>query len=92
MSGVDEYGLSFGFAMLMLAVYAIFASMIAEYKFKYMHESGVAIILGIIMSVIIYYTYNEHITFEIQHFLYIFLPPIVFAEGIRNFIAKIQRF
>ena len=65
-----------------MIIYGIAASAISHYKITFIHESGVAILCGILISAFVYYdmSYNT-INLEVEHFLYIFLPPILFAEG-----------
>ena len=67
-----------------------------------MHESGVAIILGAIFGLIIYYVRihilifkanGQVIPFSESSFFYFILPPIIFAAGYtlrrRNFIKNL---
>lgn len=59
----------------------------------FMHESGVAIILGAVFGLIIYYTSGYVIPFSESSFFYFVLPPIIFAAGYtlrrRNFIRNL---
>lgn len=46
-----------------------------------MHESGIAIILGLGISALLHFGFDIHYNFDIEGFLFVFLPPILFTEG-----------
>lgn len=68
-------------AVLMIAIFTITSSCVSHYKIKCLHESGVAIILGIGMSAILYFAFSIEIQFESVHFIFLFLPILVFTES-----------
>jgi len=65
-----------------MTLYAIIASACARYRFRFINESGIAILLGIGLSAIL--KYGFHTNFDLLNsfsFIYFFVPPIIFAEG-----------
>ena len=66
---------------MLLIVYFMFAQFLEIKKFRYLHESTLAILLGILLGLIFYEFENEIITFNGQIFFYFILPPIIFAAG-----------
>jgi sodium/hydrogen exchanger-like protein 6/7 len=82
MAGIDILGYFSTIIMLSIIIYSLCSSAILKYKIKYIHESGVAILLGIIISYIVSKTSDAKIvSLDHEIFLYVFLPPIIFAEG-----------
>jgi sodium/hydrogen exchanger 8 len=67
--------------MLFMTIYAILGSIVASFKIRFINESGVSILLGIILSIVLYYEWQITIPLKSFHFLYFFVPPIILAEG-----------
>jgi len=63
-------------------------------QIHFLHESGIAIILGVIVGVIFYFVNHGqyNLTFDESAFFYFLLPPIIFAAGYnlkrRNFFKN----
>jgi len=81
MSGADKNGITFALFMTAMALYAIIASACARHRFRFINESGIAILLGIGLSAILKYVFHTSIDLQSFQFLYFFVPPIIFAEG-----------
>ena len=69
----------------MICLFILSASFIEHVHFGYIHETGVAIIIGVSISLISrYYGYsgmNSILEFNDNIFFYVWLPPLVFASG-----------
>ena len=67
--------------MSAMFLYAIIASACARYRFRYINNSGIAILIGIGLSAIL--KYGFHTTLDLDSFIFLFflVPPIIFAEG-----------
>ena len=70
---------------VLLAIYVIVGSFMEHKHFIIGHETGVAIITGLIVSSITYATGYHDLTvnlhFNEEIFFYLCLPPIIFASG-----------
>eukprot|EP01017_Pseudomicrothorax_dubius_P037283 TRINITY_DN5449_c0_g1_i4.p1 TRINITY_DN5449_c0_g1~~TRINITY_DN5449_c0_g1_i4.p1 ORF type:complete len:309 (-),score=60.67 TRINITY_DN5449_c0_g1_i4:807-1733(-) len=66
---------------LILVIYVISAHIIERKKFKYLHESGLATLLGLVCGLTLYFTQQKAIDFEEELFFNLILPPIIFAAG-----------
>ena len=77
----DMKGINFALFLTAMSLYAIIASACARYRFRYINNSGIAILIGIGLSAII--KYGFHTTLDLDSFVFLFflVPPIIFAEG-----------
>ena len=67
---------------IMLMIYVIVGSYMEHKHAPFGHETGVALVLGLIISSIIHYLFIElEMTFNGDIFFYVCLPPIIFAAG-----------
>lgn len=70
---------------LMLIIYMIVASIIESSHSKFGHESGIVILIGMLLSFMARWfgheEFNHMMTFDENFFFYFILPPIVFASG-----------
>ena len=68
-----------------LMLYSIFGAIIEKKKPILGHEAAFIIIIGLLISVIVFYIDDERLsaieTFDDEFFFFICLPPIVFASG-----------
>lgn len=75
-----------------MIVYIVIAEIIEIKRIDFIHESGVAIFLGIFAGLIIKYGVGQTITFDESSLFYFILPPIIFSAGYtlkrKNFIAN----
>lgn len=53
MASIDMIGIYFALVMTFIIIFALSSSAIHYYKIKYIHESGIAILLGLFLSFII---------------------------------------
>jgi NhaP-type Na+/H+ or K+/H+ antiporter len=69
------------FVMLML--YVVLGTYMEHRHAPFGHETGVALIAGLIISAVVHYSYDEidDLTFNGDIFFYVCLPPIIFAAG-----------
>jgi NhaP-type Na+/H+ or K+/H+ antiporter len=67
--------------ILLLVTYIMVAQIIEEKKIDFLHESGVAILLGAISGIIFLFVGSEPIKFSGEGFFYFVLPPIIFGAG-----------
>lgn len=82
---------------LLLLLYVILGGYMEHKKAKFGHETGIALVFGLIISACIHYFSSSpkeaDITFDGTIFFYICLPPIIFAAGYnmrrRRFFANI---
>lgn len=68
---------------VMLMVYVIVGGYMEHKKASFGHETGVALVFGLIISAAVHYsTENPYdVTFDGDIFFYVCLPPIIFAAG-----------
>jgi NhaP-type Na+/H+ or K+/H+ antiporter len=67
---------------LMLMLYVMIGSYMEHKHSPFGHETGVALVAGLIISAIIHYTVSDlSLTFNGEIFFYVCLPPIIFAAG-----------
>jgi len=67
---------------IMLMIYVIAGSYMEHKHTPFGHETGVALLVGLIISSIIHYSFIElEMTFNGDVFFYVCLPPIIFAAG-----------
>jgi NhaP-type Na+/H+ or K+/H+ antiporter len=83
-SSVISYDSFFAFALLLL--YVIGGGFMESRKFPVGHETGIALIFGLMISALIHFTSNDHgssweIAFDPEVLFYVCLPPIIFASG-----------
>ncbi|EAS05781.2 transporter/monovalent cation:proton antiporter-1 (CPA1) family protein (macronuclear) [Tetrahymena thermophila SB210] len=77
----DHFGIGAFFIVLIIVIQSIIGSYFSFKNFKYFHQTGVAILLGILVSAITYYGLDYQVKLEKKIFVYVFLPAIVFSEG-----------
>ncbi|KAL4499820.1 hypothetical protein ABPG72_015169 [Tetrahymena utriculariae] len=77
----DNFGIGAFLVVLIIIIQSIIGSYFSQKNFRYFHETGVAIVLGMVVSGIAYYGLDYQVKLEKRMFVYIFLPAIVFAEG-----------
>ena len=69
----------------LLAFYVVIGSFMEHRKFLIGHETGVAILMGFVISLIAWASgldeLSEDLKFNDDIFFYICLPPIIFASG-----------
>lgn len=79
------FKLGFIIMLGMISLFIMAASYIEHSKFGYIHETGVAILVGASISLIArYYGYTEMnriLEFNDNIFFYVLLPPLVLASG-----------
>jgi hypothetical protein len=59
MASYDAFGIYFAIICVSLIVYALSSAAIHFYKLKYIHESGIAIGLGILLSYLVSLSHTE---------------------------------
>eukprot|EP00743_Colponemidia_sp_Colp-15_P009650 GILK01010556.1.p1 GENE.GILK01010556.1~~GILK01010556.1.p1 ORF type:complete len:586 (-),score=83.02 GILK01010556.1:269-1987(-) len=74
-------GLEAFLATAILLLYTLIGHSIEVHRITWIHESGVAILLGIFAGGIMYYAADTVIRFNDAAFFYFILPPIIFAAG-----------
>jgi sodium/hydrogen exchanger-like protein 6/7/sodium/hydrogen exchanger 8 len=85
--GDEEYYVKAGYiaVLFLLIVYTMVGSFIESTKSGYIHETGVAIILGMTISLIArffgFIEMSNILEFSESLFFYVCLPPIVFSAG-----------
>ncbi|KAL4489813.1 hypothetical protein ABPG72_022453 [Tetrahymena utriculariae] len=78
---IDMLGVALLLMSAILVIQSGVGSFFAHKKIRMFHESGVAILLGMILSAICKFCFDYSLKLNKQVFLYGFLPIIVFAEG-----------
>ena len=68
---------------VMLMIYVIVGSFMEHKHSPFGHETGVALVAGLIISAIVHYAIDKQfdLTFDSEIFFYVCLPPIIFAAG-----------
>ena len=81
------------FIILLLIAYIFVSQIIDEKKIDFLHESGIAILLGAIGGIVFLFVGSEPIKFSGEGFFYFVLPPIIFGAGYtlkeKNFFKNI---
>ncbi|KAL4507176.1 hypothetical protein ABPG72_001969 [Tetrahymena utriculariae] len=77
----DYFGVGTFYLVMILVIQSIIGSYFSSKKFRYFHETGVAIVLGMICSAVAYFGFNYQSSLSKQVFIYVFLPAIIFSEG-----------
>lgn len=94
-SGSFIIALDTSFVFLLLLLYVVLGGYMEHKHVKFGHETGVALIAGLLMSAIIHFGLGREndIIFDGTVFFYVCLPPIIFAAGFnlrrRRFFANI---
>ena len=70
---------------ILLIIYVLSASFIEHYSIPFGHETGIVVMIGIIISFVTQYEgheeFNDIMEFNQNLFFYLVLPPIVFASA-----------
>ena len=81
---------------ILLIMYVILGGYMEHKKAKFGHETGIALVSGLIISASIHFFTDDptkDLTFDGTVFFYVCLPPIIFASGFnmrrRRFFANI---
>jgi len=69
------------YLILITVIQSIVGSFISSRKFRYFHETGIAILLGIALSAVSYFGFEYTVSLNSEVFTFAFLPCIVFSEG-----------
>lgn len=67
--------------IMILIAYIIVAEIIEIKKIDFIHESGVAIFLGVFAGAIVKFGLGQTIEFDESSLFYFILPPIIFSAG-----------
>ena len=82
MSDGYEIPMDTSFFFILLLLYVILGGLIEHKKVKFGHETGVALILGLMVSAGLHFSSKTlDIKFDGTIFFYVCLPPIIFASG-----------
>ncbi len=78
--------------IVVLILYIVLAEIIEIKRVDFIHESGVAVFLGILIGLMIKYGLNQTVAFSESSLFYFILPPIIFSAGYtlkkQNFIEN----
>ncbi|KAL4499898.1 hypothetical protein ABPG72_015247 [Tetrahymena utriculariae] len=79
------FGVIFLIVVVLILFYLIGGGLLEHYKIHVIHETGLGIIMGMIVGFIFfeadYEFYKNSMIFEGELFFYLILPPIIFAGG-----------
>jgi len=83
MSGHTQLPIEVAVIFIMLMLYVVLGSFMEHKHAPFGHETGVALIAGLIVSAVVHYAVDEHydMSFNGDVFFYVCLPPIIFAAG-----------
>ena len=94
MSESEGLGLQIVFASILVFIYIVSGHLLETYKCIFLHESTVAILLGIFFAYLTQYIWGQEIHFSGSGFFLFILPPIIFSAGFtlkrRNFIKNLK--
>ena len=84
--GGDDLNLVTLLAIIILMIYTVAAPIFEKVHFHYMHESGLCMIIGVIISLIAVFfdphtNFTKSINFSGDVFFTFVLPPIIFSAG-----------
>ena len=84
--GGDDLNLVTLLAIIILMIYTVAAPILEKVHFHYMHESGLCMIIGVIISLIAVFfdphtNFTKSINFSGDVFFTFVLPPIIFSAG-----------
>mmetsp|Transcript_47466 Transcript_47466/g.54652 ORF Transcript_47466/g.54652 Transcript_47466/m.54652 type:complete len:133 (+) Transcript_47466:63-461(+) len=80
---MEDLAVGLAFLVIALICYSVSGEAIQHHKIRFIHESGVAIIMGFIFGVILKASKGSaSLAFNDKHlFFYFLLPPIIFSGG-----------
>lgn len=73
-------------SLILIILYTVVSPIFNKFNFHYIHESGVVIILGAVITLILKSlnfssNFSNSLAFDDKIFLIFILPPIIFGEG-----------
>jgi len=74
-------GLESLFVFLVLSLYMFSAAYLPQVKVKVIHQTGIAVLLGLLAGLVVKVATNQAVQFDEGPFFYFILPPIVFSAG-----------
>ena len=82
---------------ILLMIYVVIGGYMEHKKVKFGHETGIALVMGLIISACLHYLSEKASDYDVNFdgtvFFYVCLPPIIFAAGFnmrrRRFFANI---
>lgn len=74
-------GLESLFVFLVLSLYMFSSAYLPLVKVKIIHQTGIAVLLGLLSGLIVKLSTNQAVQFDEGPFFYFILPPIVFSAG-----------